>query len=262
MPARRASAFRQKAAEPLANLVRPLRRPSAEALAGLHAEFSLFDLVPQVRVGTGSAIEVDDQHLVNGERQVEANEIGLFERAEHGEPRTEAVLDHRIDCLRIGDAGRQQRNRLTLERMLQPVANETRNVLADMHRAAANGFHQVHHFGNDGIAGGVRLDDLDQRHQMRRVPELRAENPFAVLQKLADVSRTDGRGIAGEDRVLGDEVFQISKELLLDLEIFRRRFDHDMRAGDGRRELIVNRNAFEAGRIILKKLDDGPEPLR
>ena len=70
------------------------------------------------------------------EGEIDADEIGLLEGAEHGKPCAEAVLDHGVDGLGIGDAVGEHGDRLALQGVLQPVADEAGNIAAHMHRAA------------------------------------------------------------------------------------------------------------------------------
>ena len=62
--------------------------------------------------------------------QIGADKVGILERPQDGEPAAETVLDHEIDGLGVADAIGDERDGLAPERVLQPVADEARHVLA------------------------------------------------------------------------------------------------------------------------------------
>src|SRR5262245_19682563 len=86
----------QVAPQLLAHFVGLLRRPGAEAFAGLHDELAGLDLLLQERMRAGAAVEIGDQHVADVEREVEADEVGLLHRAEHRHAGPEAALYHRV----------------------------------------------------------------------------------------------------------------------------------------------------------------------
>src|SRR4051794_25882498 len=114
----------EKISQALAHRVGGLRGPFAEALAGAHAELAGCDLVLDELRRLGRAVEIGHQRVLNVEREVDADQVGLLHRAEHGHSSAEAALDHLVDRLRVADARRDQRDGLALERMLQAVADE------------------------------------------------------------------------------------------------------------------------------------------
>ncbi len=79
-------------------------------------------------------------------------------------------------------------------------------------------------------AGLFVLDHLDQRHQMRRIPEMRADDAFTMRQMTADLGRRDRRTVAGKDRIRRDELLQFGEDLLLERQFLRRRFEDEGRA--------------------------------
>src|SRR5438477_11182825 len=85
--------------------------------------------------------------------------------------------------------------------MLQPIADKSGNVAPDMDRHLAGLAQQSHGSLYDLGAGFFVLNDLDQRHQVRRIPEMRADHPFAVGQMAADLGRRNRRAAAGKNRV-------------------------------------------------------------
>ena len=133
------------------------------------------------------AIEVGNQHFGDIKGEVQPDQIGLLHRPKHRGARAKAFLDHGVDGLGIADAGGDQRDRLALHGVLQAIADKARNVAAHVDRDFSGIAQQVHGRAHHGVAGLFVLDDLDQRHQMRRIPEMRADDALAVFEIAADV---------------------------------------------------------------------------
>src|SRR5262245_1568522 len=70
----------QQPPQPVAYLVRLLRRPAAKTLAGFHAELAGFHLLAQERTWTRAAIEIGHQYLTDVEGEIEPDQIGLLHR--------------------------------------------------------------------------------------------------------------------------------------------------------------------------------------
>ena len=109
--------------------------------------------------------------------------------------------DDAVDRLGVADAGVDQGERLAPERVLQPVADEAGDVAADVHRRLAERREGGHRLLDDGGPRGRRLDDLDERHDVRRVPEVRADDApgSATASAIAPIEIT--LSVAREDRV-------------------------------------------------------------
>src|SRR5262245_28100547 len=205
----------QIAPQPLAYLVGLFRRPGAKAFAALHAELAGLDLLLQERMRVRTAIQVGDEHVADVEGEIEPDEIGLFHRAEYRHASAEAALYHRVDRLGVADAGGDERDRLTLQRMLQAVADEARNVAAHMDRLAACSGKEIDGAENNIIRGPFGLDHLVQRHEMRRIPEVRADHALAVLEVAADLGRWDRRAVACQKRIGRGERLKLAEDALL-----------------------------------------------
>ena len=93
-----------------------------------------------------------------------------------------------------------------------------------------------HRRAHHRVAGLFVLDDLDQRHQMRRIPEMRADDALAMLEIAADLGRGNGRAVAGEDRVRRGQAFELGENLLLERQLLRRRLEHEGRILHRRRQ--------------------------
>ena len=79
-------------------------------------------------------VEVRIKHLGDVEGEIQADQVALLQRPEHGQARAETFLDHGIDRFGVAHPGGDQRDRLALHRVLQPVADEAGNIAADMDR--------------------------------------------------------------------------------------------------------------------------------
>src|SRR6266852_8042332 len=118
---------------------RPQRRlllgsPLAEAFARFEAELALGNERLEVGRRSGRALYIGQHRAVNGEREIRADEIGVLERTENGEPASEACFDHGVDGLGVADAVLDQSDRLAPQRMLQAVADKARDVLLHVDR--------------------------------------------------------------------------------------------------------------------------------
>src|SRR5262245_34084918 len=70
-----------------------LRAPRAKALARFEAELAVGHQRFEIGRGPGPVLDIGQDRLVNGQRQIGADEIGVLERAQAGEPAAEARLD-------------------------------------------------------------------------------------------------------------------------------------------------------------------------
>jgi hypothetical protein len=115
-----------------------------KALAALEAELTLGDQPFQIGRRTGPVIDIGQNGLVDGERQVGADQIGIFQGPQHRQPPAERRLDDLVDRLGVADAALDQRDRLAPQRMLQAVADEAGHVLLHMRRHFAGVGVQLH----------------------------------------------------------------------------------------------------------------------
>ena len=106
--------------------------------------------------------------------------------SEHGHARPKTLAHHGVDRLGIANACGNQRDRLSLHRVLKTVADETRNVPPYMDRRFAGLAQQLHSAAYDAGACLFVLDNFDQRHQIRRVPEMGADDTLAMDEMPAD----------------------------------------------------------------------------
>ena len=110
-------------------------------------------------------------------------EVGLLERADRREPGAEAVADDFVERLGVAGAGGDERDRLALQRVLEPVADEAGDV-GRRAPAACPAPRRKAIARSDRVGfGRLRLDHLDQRDQVGRVPEVGAEHPARGRQR-------------------------------------------------------------------------------
>src|SRR5690242_12012730 len=84
-------------------------RPLAKALARFEAELTVLDEFFEIGRCVRPRVDRRQHGLVDRERQIEANHVGIFQRTEHRKPPAERGLDHRVDRLRVADAVLDQR---------------------------------------------------------------------------------------------------------------------------------------------------------
>ena len=196
-----------------------VRRVEAVA-AGLRAELALRDeLLHALRdvealgpVGLGEVLG-DVQH------RVEAEQVHEVVRADrHDVGRADALVD-RLDreallLLRppdLADAGVED-----------PVDDEARDLEAG-DRLLADRLRERHGRLQRLGRGLVALDDLDQRHDRRRVEVVEADDLVGPQRRVADLGDRQRRGVRGEDRVAGRAGVELGEDRLLDLHPLRAR---------------------------------------
>ena len=110
------------------------------------------------------------------------------------------------------------------------VDDEARRVLG-LHR----GVPHLVRVGAEACAhGGVSLearDDLDHFHQRHRVEEVVTRQPLRALEAGADSRDGQRGGVGGQHRVRPHDVFQVGKQLALDVDAFDGGFDHQVAWG-------------------------------
>src|SRR5581483_3873759 len=202
------------------------------------------------------------QHLGDIEREVEPDEDRLLHRAEHGGARAKSFLNDGIDGCGIAYASRDQREGFALHRVLQPLADEARNVAAHMHRRFAGVAQQVHRGAHDSVAGFLVLDDFDQRYQVRRIPEMRADDAIVVFEIAPDLRRRYGRAVARQDRSGGDRALEVGENLLLERQLFRCRLEHEAYVLHRLSHVLMRRDALEQRCVVAEQIEDCGKPPR
>jgi hypothetical protein len=175
---------------------------------------------------------------VDRQGEVEAAEVGLLERAEERQPAAEPVAAHYVHRLGGADAGRDQRDGFPFQRVLQPVADEARHVGVDRHRRQARRGQRPHRRVDHRRARAGRPDDLDQRDQVGRVPEVGAHHALRMGQPVGDPPDRDGGRVRGQRDARWGHRVQLGEDLPLDREALRGRLDDQVGAFAGRRDAV------------------------
>src|SRR2546423_6744737 len=88
-----------------------LSAPLAEAFARLEAQLALIDELLEIGRWGGPLLNVRQHRTVNGEREIRADKICVFQGTQHAEAAPEARLDHGVDCLGVAYAALHQGDR-------------------------------------------------------------------------------------------------------------------------------------------------------
>jgi hypothetical protein len=77
-------------------------------------------------------------------------------------------------------------------------------------------------------------DDLDERHQRRRVEEVHADDAARCRDGCGDLRHGQRRRVRREDRVRPDDALQLGEELELGAEVLHDRLDDEVAVGEVR----------------------------
>ncbi len=164
----------------------------------------------------------------DGEVHVVADQVHQLERA-HAESR--ALAHHRVQGGRVAGAFLHHSQGLGVVGTGHPVDDEAGCGAGD-HRALApgpgEGDQRLHHLGG----GRQSLHHLHQGHHRGGVEEMQAGEALGPLQGRGDGGDRQGRGVAGQDRVVGDQGFEGDEQRLLDLQLLLHRLDHQAGVGE------------------------------
>jgi hypothetical protein len=95
----------------------------------------------------------------------------------------------------------------------------------------------------------TRPDDLDERHQRRRVEEVHADDALRAGRRGRDLGHREGRGVGSEDRVGPAEPVELREEGTLGHELLHDRLDHEVTL---RKHLDLRRDAETGnGRVAI-----------
>ena len=92
-----------------------------------------------------------------------------------------------IDRLGIANASSDECNGFAFHCVLKPVADKSRNIAPDMHRHFSGLPQQLHRPLHDLATGFFVFNHFNERHQVRRIPEMRADNPLPMLEMPANL---------------------------------------------------------------------------
>lgn len=168
------------------------------------------------------------QDVHNGQAGVQANEVRQHQRT-HGDVRP--ILHDAVDVLAATDTSLKAGNSLVNVRHQDAVSEETRRVGRDRCDLA----HALHkrYSGVDGLLGSLQArDNLHALLDRDRVHEVRRDHARGRLEVLSirggsggDLGDGDGRGVGGEDRVLGSNLGKLGEDGALEVLDLRNRLD-------------------------------------
>ena len=82
------------------------------------------------------------------------------------------------------------------------------------------------------VGGRHRLHDLEQRHHLRRVEEVQAEEAVGPRRRRGLIDHRERGGVGGEEGVLLDDRVDLAPHLELALEVLGHRLDHEVAVGE------------------------------
>ena len=136
----------------------------------------------------------------------------MFQNAIRRHAQAKAVLGHGIDGFGVGNALGNNVGRFAYQRHLQPVAQLSGPVFTDHHRRLAavrqKAADRLHHGGRRLLA----LHQFHQRHEVRRVPEMRADQMSACAAAPAKFRDAESAGGGDKNRFALPRVGQSSKQ--------------------------------------------------
>ena len=136
----------------------------------------------------------------HGVVDVVADQIHQLERAH---PEAAAVAQHGIQGRNVRRILHQQAQRLAIERSRHPIDDEPGGRTATHCRLAPSGCRRLDDLSNSGV-GQMAGYDLDERQDLRRIEEVRADDAFGPSQPRRQSRDRKGGGVRGEYRVRRD----------------------------------------------------------
>jgi hypothetical protein len=109
---------------------------------------------------------------------------------------------------------------------------------------------------HDLATGFFVFNHFNKRHQVRRIPEMRADNPLPMLEMPANLGRGNRRTVAGEHGCRRHQLFKLGEYLLFQRQLLRRRLENPVRPVRGFLHRAMRRNALEQARIVVDQLDN------
>ena len=155
-------------------------------------------------------------------------DVGRLDRAGQAQPAAEGVAHAGVDRLGARRAARPQAPRLAQQGELQPVADEAGDLTVDHGRLLAARPHRLARPREHVRRGGGTSAHLDQRDQLRWVPEVGRDHPLTVLHALHDVARRRAARRCQHGRRRADPV-ELAEQLDLERHVMGDSLDHELR---------------------------------
>jgi hypothetical protein len=97
------------------------------------------------------------------------------------------------------------------------------------------------------VSVAVTLDDLDQRHDGRRVEVVEADHLLGAERRFADLGDRQRGGVGGKDRVPRGGGVELGEHALLDVHTLGHRLDHEVDVA----EALIRGRAVDAAEHLL-----------
>ena len=127
--------------------------------------------------------------------------------------------------------------RFAKQRVLQTIAELTGDILAHRYCALSGGSQYLAELLERRLAGPFALDELDQRHQVGRVPEVGRRRPSWIGHIFRDAGDRQPGGIAGEDGPARRQPVELTEQVLFEIQLFADRFEHERSLTDRRGQI-------------------------
>ncbi len=174
---------------------------------------------------------------------VDAHEVD--ERAGAHRP-AGAVLHRRVESLRCDACLVEDAQAVVQKRNQDTVDDEAGRVVAANDLLAEAGAHDRRRL-HRVLRGELRLDDLDERHQRRRIEEVHADDALGPGRGGRDLGHRERRCVGRKNRVGAAEPIEVCEEGTLGLELLHDRLDDEIAV---RERLEVRRDREASGRRV------------
>src|SRR5450759_276448 len=163
------------------------------------------------------------QRVTQQQLRVEPYQVEQFERSHRI---AEPGFDRAIDVGGLRYTGLDQADRVVVERHQKVIQDETGVVLGP-DRRLPHRFAEIPRLLERFISGPDPRRHLDQLHQLRRQAEMHAEDAVVAPGSRGNLGDRQRRSVGSEQRVRRTDFIEFAEHLVLDLEVFEHRLDHD-----------------------------------
>ena len=191
--------FRHPAAQRRLLVERPVEEPAAR----FEAKPAFPDQLVEIGRWRSRPIERGQDVAVDRSREFRSDEIGVLQRPQHRETRAEAGLYDVVDGASIAHALGHQGDRLAPERVLQAIADKAGDILLHLDRRLADAAQQPERRRDRGLRRIGGANDLDERHEIRRIPPVSPERALLALDLGHDARDRNHGSVGRENRICG-----------------------------------------------------------
>src|SRR5690606_28686623 len=154
--------------------------------------------------------------------------IALKHGASSQKAETKTKTHSSIHVFRTGDPGVNECEGFTCQSMLKAIGQKPRKVTFHKYRHHAALAHETVQIARLVCVGSFPTNNFDQRREMSWHKEMQPDHAFGAFQALTDSRDRKAGAVAGQQCVRSCQRFKLGKELLLDVQLFRDAFDHDV----------------------------------